>query len=103
MRKCDFVTCKQHPRSLIRAFVVPCLDSIISLDSIAEISRLQLPSVAAQASLCLAWSETPEDTFCRVVAHFLVCYVQLPIELSAWYFVLIVCLSYEAEFPRHLY
>ena len=29
-----------HPRSLISAFVVRCLDSIISLDSIVEISRL---------------------------------------------------------------
>ena len=29
-----------HPRSLINAFVVRCLDSIISLESIAEISRL---------------------------------------------------------------
>ena len=29
-----------HPRSLISAFVVHCLDSIISLDSTAEISRL---------------------------------------------------------------
>ena len=29
-----------HPRSLISAFVVRCLISIISLDSIAEISRL---------------------------------------------------------------
>ena len=58
-----------HPRSLISAFVVRGLDSIISLDSVAEISRLQLASVAAQAGLCLAWSETPEDTFCRVVAH----------------------------------
>ena len=29
-----------HPRSLISAFVVRCLDSIISLDSIDEISRL---------------------------------------------------------------
>ena len=28
------------PRSLISAFVVRCLDSIISLDSIAEISLL---------------------------------------------------------------
>ena len=54
-----------HPRSLISAFVVRCLDSIISLDSIAEISRLLLASVAAQAGLCLAWSETPEDTFCH--------------------------------------
>ena len=29
-----------HPRSLISAFGVHCLDSIISLDSIPEISRL---------------------------------------------------------------
>ena len=29
-----------HPSSLISAFDVRCLDSIISLDSIAEISRL---------------------------------------------------------------
>ena len=29
-----------HPRSLVSAFVVRCLDSIIYLDSIAEISRL---------------------------------------------------------------
>ena len=28
-----------------------------------------LASVAAQAGLCLLWSETPEDTFSRVVAH----------------------------------
>ena len=41
-----------HPCSLISAFVVRCLDSIISVDSIAEISRLQLASVAAQAGLC---------------------------------------------------
>ena len=25
--------------------------------------------MAAYAGLCLAWSETPEDTFCRVMAH----------------------------------
>ena len=59
-----------HPRSLISAFVVCCLNSIISLDSIAEISRVELASVAAQAGLCLACSETPEDTFYRVVAQF---------------------------------
>ena len=28
-----------HPRSLISVFIVRCLDSIISLDSIAEMSR----------------------------------------------------------------
>ena len=52
-----------HPCSLISAFVVRCVDSIISLDSIAEISRLQLATLAAQVGVCLAWSETPEDTF----------------------------------------
>ena len=58
-----------HPCNLISTFVVRCLDSIISLDSIAEISRLLLASVAAQAGMCLAWSETHEDTFCHVAAH----------------------------------
>ena len=58
-----------HPRSLISTFVVRCLDSIISLVFISETSSLYLVSVAAQAGLCLDWSETPEDTFCRVVSH----------------------------------
>ena len=61
-----------HPHSLISTFVVCCLDSIISLDSTAKISRLQLASVAAEAGLCLAWSETPKDTFCRVMAHIVI-------------------------------
>ena len=59
-----------HPRSLNSAFVVRCLDSIKWLDSIAEISRLELVSVAEQAGLCLAWSETPKDTFCHDEAQF---------------------------------
>ena len=58
-----------HPHSLISAFVVRCLDSVMSLVSVTKISSLILASVAAQAGLCLAWSETPEDTFCRVVTH----------------------------------
>ena len=69
----SYVICEQQPRSLISAFVVCCLDSIISLDSIAEISRLYLVSVASQACLCLAWSKTPEDTFCHVVAPLYLC------------------------------
>ena len=58
-----------HPRSLISAFVVRCLDSVMSLVSVTKISSPLLASVAAQAGLCLAWLETPEDTFCRVMAH----------------------------------
>ena len=57
-----------HPRSLISAFVVRCLDSVMSLLSVTKISSLKLAPVAEQANLSLAWSETPEDTFCHVVA-----------------------------------
>ena len=52
-----------HPRSLISAFIVRCLYSVMSLVSVIEISSLMVASVAEQASLSLTWSETPEDTF----------------------------------------
>ena len=52
-----------HPRSLIGAFVVRCLDSVMSLVSVSKFSSLMLASVAEQASLSLTWSETPEDMF----------------------------------------
>ena len=42
-----------HSRRLNSAFVVHCLDSIIPLVSISEISSLYLASVTAQAGLCL--------------------------------------------------
>ena len=58
-----------HPRSLISAFVVRSLDSIITLVSRAEISRFKLVSVAEQAGLNLTWSQTPEDTFSLDGAH----------------------------------
>ena len=58
-----------HPLSLISTFVVCCLDSVMSLDSVSKIASLLLASVAEQASLCLAWSDTPEDTFCHDEAH----------------------------------
>ena len=58
-----------HPRSLISAFVVRCLESVMSLVSVTKISSLMLASVAEQVSLSLTWSETPEDTFCHDEAH----------------------------------
>ena len=57
------VLCHMHPRSLISAFVVHCLDSVMSLVSVTKIPSLMLASVAEQAGLSLTWSETPEDTF----------------------------------------
>ena len=57
-------------RSLISAFVVRCLDSIISLLVIVEISGPWLASVAEQACLSLTWSQTPKTGFSRDEAHF---------------------------------
>ena len=52
-----------HPRSLINTFVVRCLDGIIPLVSISEISSLYLAFVAAQAGLSLRWSQTLKTGF----------------------------------------
>ena len=52
-----------HPHSLISTFVVGCLDSIITLVSKFEISSLYLATVAAQAGLCLTWTQTPMTGF----------------------------------------
>ena len=52
-----------HLCSLISAFVVHCLDCIILLDSISEISSLYLASMAAQAGLSLTWSKLPKTGF----------------------------------------
>ena len=60
---CNMRTTKAHARSLISTFVVHCLDSIIPLVSISEISSLYLASVAAQASLSLPWSQTLKTSF----------------------------------------
>ena len=51
------------PLFLISAFVVRCLDNIIPLVSVSEISSLYLASLAAQAGLCLTWSQTPKTSF----------------------------------------
>ena len=65
-----FMTCEQQRRRSACAFgqsdqhlCFHCLDSIISLVSISEFSSLYLVSVAAQASLSLTWSETPNTGF----------------------------------------
>ena len=60
---CASMQSDQHPRSLISAFVVRCLDSIISLVSISEISSLYVASVAAKAGLSPTWSKTPKTGF----------------------------------------
>ena len=52
-----------RPRSLISAFVVHWLDSIIPLVCISEISIIYLVSVTAQTGLSLSWSETAKTGF----------------------------------------
>ena len=66
MRKPVYAICEKtkgadqraHPRILISAFVIRCLDSIIPLLAITEISRPLLVSSAEQAGLGLNWSQT---------------------------------------------
>ena len=52
-----------NPRSLISAFVVLCLDSIMPAVSISKISSLYLAPVADQFGLCLTWSQIRESGF----------------------------------------
>ena len=60
---CAVPLCFVLDHSLISAFVVRCLDSIIPLLVIAKISRLYLVFVAERAGLSLNWSETPKTGF----------------------------------------
>ena len=57
MRKPVYAICEQQRRRSA------CLDSIIPLVSISEISSLYLASVAAQAGLSLPRSQTPKTGF----------------------------------------
>ena len=50
---CEQQSCRSTCASVHGAFVVRCLDNIIPLVSISEISSLCLASVAAQAGLSL--------------------------------------------------
>ena len=59
-----------HLCSLNSTFVVRCLDSILPLLSISEISRLQLVTVAEQTGLSHTWLKIPEDMFSGDMAQF---------------------------------
>ena len=54
---------------LISIFVIRCLDSIMSLVYTNKISRLQLATLAEQASLSLTWSHTSEERFSHDTAQ----------------------------------
>ena len=58
-----------HLRNLISAFVVHCLDSIIPLVSISEISSLHRASVAAQTKFVSYLVANPKDRFSHDVIH----------------------------------
>ena len=67
LRKPVYAICEQQAqislRSLISAFVVRCLDSIIPLVSISEISSLSLASVAEQAGWVLPGRKPRRQVF----------------------------------------
>ena len=70
IRKPVYAICKQQRRRSACASAQSdqrpcfrCLDSIIPLVSISEISSLYLASMSAQADLSLPWSQTPNTDF----------------------------------------
>ena len=66
-----------HPRSLIRAFVVRCLDSIMPLVSISEISSLYLAYNGwAVRFVSIIWSQSPKTGFLDVAQMQLIKYLQ---------------------------
>ena len=58
-----------YPHSLISAFVIHCLESIIPVVAIGKIPRLLLASVAEHAGLSLTWSHNSKAKFSHDVAH----------------------------------
>ena len=52
-----------HPRRLVSAFVVHCLDTMIPRHSMSQISSLYLASMAEQGGLSRPWSQTPKTGF----------------------------------------
>ena len=46
---------------------------MICILAISKVPRFKLASVAEQAGLSLAWSQTPEDTFSHDVPHLISC------------------------------
>ena len=66
MRKPAFAICEQQRCTSMQSdqhLCFRCLESIISILAISKISRLELVSVAEQASLSLTWSQTLKTGF----------------------------------------
>ena len=61
--------CAALPRSLIIAFVIHLLESIISKPATSEISLFRLVSVAVETGFSIALSETPKTGLCCIEAH----------------------------------
>ena len=87
-----------HPRSLISAFVIRLLISIISRLATSEISLFYLVSVAEETGLSLALSEPRRQVFSRRGPDLLPQFVCMNSEFSDE----IVCMSYLIEdFDRY--
>ena len=72
-----------HPRSLISAFAIHKLNSIVSKLAPSEISLFYLVSVAEGTGFGMILSEKAEDRFCRIDAHLYSC--KCGPNLQAWF------------------
>ena len=77
-----------HLHSLISIFVAGLLDSITSIDTISEVSRLlHVASVAEQADLSLTWTHNSQGKFSHDEAR-----IYLPMSKPAILVTLLSCL-----------
>ena len=84
-----------HTRSLISAFVFRLLESIISRLATSEFSNFQLVSIAEQAGLSLALSETPKIGFVArsPYRHLYILMLKKKATLSFLYTVCLICIE----------
>ena len=90
---CRMQTTKAHPRSLISAFVVRCLDYYNISNFYIRNFKPQLASVAAQAGLSLTWSEIPKTGF--LVTWLILRLTAMQTVLNVWH-----CVCYMGSFTR---
>ena len=107
MRKPVHAICEQQRlrSACASASVVRCLDSMIPLVLMSEISSLYLASAAEQAYLSLSWSQTPKTGFFVTWLNYVFC--QQPETrkgtASRWFFTTMRLMGTQYYLTAHRY
>ena len=100
MRKPAFAICANQPVQSDQSLCFRCLDSVIPIFAIVEISRPELISSAEQAGLSLTWSEIPKTGFLmtRLISRQRTTKMLIRLEMRRIICVLIVCIWHKQVF-----